>query len=80
MSKRIPFKVNENTYIYAKPAKVTIIVKNDNIEQALMNLKRFVKRTNLLKDYKDKMYYVKPSDKKRYKRSVSKIRSQREII
>ena len=44
---------------------VTIIVKNNNVEQALRVLKRKVQKTGIIKELRDRQYYQKPSAKKR---------------
>ena len=46
---------------------IKIDVRNGNVEQALRVLKRKYLKVNFLKTYKEKMYFEKPSDKKRRK-------------
>jgi|TARA_B110000444_G_scaffold214125_1_gene211263 small subunit ribosomal protein S21 len=46
---------------------IKIDVRNGNVEQALRVLKRKYLKDNFLKTYKEKMYFEKPSDKKRRK-------------
>jgi|TARA_B100000902_G_C27247629_1_gene883468 small subunit ribosomal protein S21 len=49
-------------------AGIKIEVRNNNVEQALRVLKRKYLKDNFLKTYKEKMYYEKPSAKKRRKK------------
>jgi len=47
---------------------IKIDVRNGNVEQALRVLKRKYLKDNFLKTYKEKMYFEKPSEKKRRKK------------
>ncbi len=47
---------------------IKIDVRNGNVEQALRVLKRKHLKDNFLKTYKEKMYFEKPSEKKRRKK------------
>ena len=49
-------------------AGIKIDVRNGNVEQALRVLKRKYLKDNFLKTYKEKMYFEKPSEKKRRKK------------
>jgi small subunit ribosomal protein S21 len=49
-------------------AGIKIDVRNGNVEQALRVLKRKYLKDNFLKTYKQKMYFEKPSEKKRRKK------------
>lgn len=44
---------------------VTIVVKNNNVEQALRVLKRKVQKSGLIKELRERQYYQKASEKKR---------------
>ena len=47
---------------------IKIDVRNGNVEQALRVLKRKYLKDNFLKTYKEKIYFEKPSEKKRRKK------------
>lgn len=51
---------------------VTIIVKNNNVEQALRVLKRKSLKNGLIKELRERQYYSKPSEKKREKNKEKK--------
>ena len=44
---------------------VTIVVKGNNVEQAIRALKRKVQKAGIIKELRDRQYYQKPSAKKR---------------
>ena len=44
---------------------VVVEVRNGNLEKAMRVLKKKVQREGLLKELRDRQYYVKPSEKKR---------------
>ena len=58
----------------AKGLSVTVF--NNNVEGALKVLKRKVKESNLFMDLREKEYYTKPSEKKRHKRNLAKLRNK----
>jgi len=43
---------------------ITVEVRNNNVEQAMRVLKRKLQKAGTLKDYRDKQYYKKPSEKR----------------
>ena len=47
---------------------IKVEVRNGNVEQALRVLKRKNLKDNFLKNYKERMYFEKPSEKKRRKK------------
>ena len=47
---------------------VTIVVRNGNLEQAMRVLKKKVQKEGIIKLYKEKQVYEKPSAKKRRKK------------
>ena len=47
---------------------VTIVVRNGNLEQAMRVLKKKVQKEGIIKLYKEKQVYEKPSEKKRRKK------------
>ena len=44
---------------------VEVQVRNGNLEKAMRVLKKKVQKEGLLKEIKDRQYYMKPSEKKR---------------
>ncbi|MDP7366796.1 MAG: 30S ribosomal protein S21 [Candidatus Pacebacteria bacterium] len=57
---------------------ITVIVKNNNIEKALRQLKKIVKESKLLIDLRKKEYYRKPSEIRREQRAISRLRSKKD--
>jgi ribosomal protein S21 len=51
-------------------------VYNNNVEKALKTFKRKVKNSNLMVDLKEKTYYKKPSQVKRHKKNLAKLRNK----
>ena len=51
-------------------------VFNNNVDGALRILKKKVKESNLFLDLRKKEYYVKPSEEKRHKRNLAKLRNK----
>jgi len=65
---------------------VTIVVRNGNLEQAMRVLKKKVQKEGIIKLYKEKQVYEKPSAKKRrkkkegianFKKQQKKLKQQR---
>ena len=54
---------------------LSVTVYNNNVEGALKVLKRKVKDSNLFIDLREREYYTKPSEKKRHKRNLAKLRN-----
>jgi len=46
---------------------ITVIVKNNNVEKAIRQLKKKVLKEGLLREIKERQYYEKPSMKKQRK-------------
>ena len=55
---------------------LSVTVFNNNVEGALKVLKRKVKNSNLFIDLREKEYYTKPSEIKRHKRNLAKLRNK----
>ena len=51
-------------------------VYNNNVDGALRVLKKKVKESNLFLDLREKEYYTKPSEIKRHKRNLAKLRNK----
>ena len=55
---------------------LSVTVFNNNVEEALKRLKRKVKNSDLMQDLRKKEHYIKPSEIKRHKRNLSKLRNK----
>jgi len=58
---------------------LSVTVFNNNVEGALKVLKKKVKNSNLFLDLRKKEYYTKPSEVKRHKRNLAKLRNQYKV-
>ena len=65
---------------------ITVQVRQGNLEQAMRVLKKKVQREGIIKDYRAKSVYEKPSERKRrkrkegianYKKKQKKLQAQR---
>ena len=63
-----------------KARGLSVTVFNNNIEGALKILKRKVKNSNLFLDLKKKSFYRKPSEIKREKKNLAKLRNKYNIL
>ena len=61
---------------YQKQTLLYVEVKNNNVDKALSEFKRRVKNSGLLKELREREYYLKPSLVKRNRRKRSKIRNK----
>ena len=66
----------KNREKYQKETLLYVEVKNNNVEKALSEFKRRVKNSGLLKDLREREFYLKPSLVKRNRRKRSKIRNK----
>ena len=55
---------------------LSVTVFNNNVDGALRILKKKIKASNLFQDLKEKEYYTKPSETKRHKRNLAKLRNK----
>ena len=53
---------------------LSVTVFNNNVEGALKILKKKVKNSNMMQELRDKQYYQKPSEIKRQKKNLAKLR------
>jgi len=58
---------------------LSVTVYNNNVEGALKILKRKVKDSNLFIDLREKEYYTKPSEKKRHRHNLAKLRNKYKV-
>tara|TARA_B100000927_G_scaffold246379_1_gene209303 strand:- start:1865 stop:2074 length:210 start_codon:yes stop_codon:yes gene_type:complete len=65
---------------------ITVVVRNNNLEQAMRVLKKKVQKAGLVKELRQRQYYEKPSDKRvrkkkemtaNWKKKQKKLRAQR---
>jgi len=61
---------------YQKQTLLYVEVKNNNVDKALSEFKRRVKNSGLLKELREREYYLKPSLVKRNRRKRNKIRNK----
>jgi small subunit ribosomal protein S21 len=55
---------------------LSVTVFNNNVDGALRILKKKVKDANLFLDLRKKEYYTKPSEIKRHKKNLAKLRGE----
>ena len=55
---------------------ISVTVFNNNVDRALKVLKKKIKNANLFLDLRKKEYYIKPSEIKRHKRNLAKLRNK----
>ena len=53
---------------------IRVDVRNNNVEWALKKLKRMVKDSGMMLELKKRSYYKKPSEEKREKKNMQKLR------
>ena len=53
---------------------IRVDVRNNNVEWALKKLKRMVKNSGQILELKKRSYYKKPSEEKREKKNMQKLR------
>ena len=61
---------------YQKETLLYVEVKDNNVEKALSEFKRRVKNSGLLKELREREFYLKPSLVKRNRRKRNKIRNK----
>ena len=64
---------------YRKPREkrgLRIEVRNNNVEFALKKMKRMVKDSGMMVDLRRRTHYEKPSEVKREKRNLAKLRNK----
>ena len=62
-----------------KAVGLSVTVFNNNVEGALKVLKKKIKASNLFQDLREKEYYTKPSEIKRHKRNLAKLRNKYKV-
>ena len=55
---------------------IRVDVRNNNVEWALKKMKRMVKDSGMMVELKKRTYYEKPSETKREKRNLAKLRNK----
>ncbi len=56
-----------------------LVSEHENIDKALKRFKKKYERSGVLKEYKRRTFYVKPSVEKRMERIKAKRRNSREV-
>ena len=69
-------KKMKNREKYQKETLLYVEVKNNNVEKALSEFKKRVKNSGLLKELREREFYLKPSLVKRNRRKRNKIRNK----
>ena len=59
---------------------LSVTVYNNNVDGALKVLKKKIKQSNLFVDLREKEYYTKPSEIKRHKRNLAKLRNHYKVL
>ena len=57
-----------------EPKGLRVDVRNNNVEFALKKMKRMVKDSGMMLELKKRSYYKKPSEEKREKKNMQKLR------
>ena len=57
-----------------EPKGLRVDVRNNNVEWALKKMKRMVKNSGMMLELKKRIYYKKPSEEKREKKNMQKLR------
>ena len=57
-----------------EPKGLRVDVRNNNVEWALKKMKRMVKNSGMMLELKKRSYYKKPSEEKREKKNMQKLR------
>ena len=57
--------------------RMTIFVRNGNVDQALRKFKRKIADDNKLFDYKEKEFFEKPSQKRKRKKASAIVRERK---
>ena len=57
-----------------EPKGLRVDVRNNNVEWALKKMKRMVKDSGMMLELKRRTYYKKPSEEKREKKNMKKLR------
>ena len=55
---------------------ITVEVRGGNLEKAMRVLKKKVLKAGIIKEYRDRQYYKKPSEIKREKKNLAKLRNK----
>ena len=59
-----------------EPKGLRVDVRNNNVEWALKKMKRMVKESGMMLELKRRTYYKKPSEEKREKKNMAKLRNK----
>ena len=63
---------------YNDPPGLAVTVENNNVEGAIKRFKRKVKDSRLLLDLQTRSHYKKPSELRREKKALGRLRAQKQ--
>ena len=63
---------------YNDPPGLAVTVENNNVEGAIKRFKRKVKDSRLMLDLQARSHYKKPSELRREKKALGKLRAQKQ--
>lgn len=63
--------------VNGKGSGIGVIVRDNNVEKAIQIFKKRIKNSKILVEYKERMQFTKPSEKRRKARKISKMRSKK---
>ena len=58
---------------------LTVIVRNNNVEQAIRKLKKLVMKTGLLNEIRERRYFISNTEKRLKAQAAGRARRRREI-
>jgi len=56
---------------------LTVEVRNNDVNKAIRRLKKLMNNEGIIKEVRDRQYYTKPSDKKRFEKNQATRRWQK---
>jgi small subunit ribosomal protein S21 len=71
--RRNKFNSNRN-YNSPKTEGLVVTVRNDDVNGAIRRFKKKVAESGVIQDFRDKQFYVKPSEKKRKAKAAGRAR------
>jgi small subunit ribosomal protein S21 len=77
--------VHQNNYNRPRPSRsddrpkrgLTVEVRNNDVNKAIRRLKKLMNNEGIIKEVRDRQYYQKPSDKKRFEKNQATRRWQK---
>lgn len=75
--------MKRNKYQTGEPARggpMVVVGENENLESAIRRFKKIVDEEGIIKKYREKQYFMKPSMKRRLKKKESKRKEQQRQV